>query len=454
MSDLIATVENTLVVVQETSPQVVEVVAPGATGPAGKSAYQSAVDGGFVGTEAEWVASLGGIPGPTGPQGPTGATGATGPQGPAGATGPQGPQGIQGETGPTGATGPQGPQGVPGTGSGDMLKSTYDTNNSGVVDFAESVAWAGVTGKPSTFAPSAHNHAISDVTGLQATLDGKQAAGSYAAASHDHTGTYEPAITTGTSAQYIRGDKTLATMPTSLPASDVSAWAKAASKPTYTASEVGAATTTDITNERSATATLTNKTISYAGNTLTGVQPTLVSGTSIKTVNGTSLLGSGDVAVSASVPYMMMREEQPNGTNSATSYSSGADNLVTLNTVVFNTISGASLASNQITLPAGTYDVSGVVNAYHSLTVTAYGRLSLVTTDGTTLLTGLNLLNGAPNAGSTVFADDMKIQGRFVLASTKTINFIARTSNMNSGRNLAFASQAEVYSTLEIRKVA
>ena len=43
--------------------------------------------------------------------------------------------------------------------------------------------------------------------------------------------------------------------------------------------------------------TLTNKTIAYANNTLTGVQPTLVSGTNIKTINGASVLGSGDLAV-------------------------------------------------------------------------------------------------------------------------------------------------------------
>jgi hypothetical protein len=47
-------------------------------------------------------------------------------------------------------------------------------------------AWADITGKPSTFPPSTHSHAIADVTGLQAALDGKQAAGSYAAASHSH----------------------------------------------------------------------------------------------------------------------------------------------------------------------------------------------------------------------------------------------------------------------------
>jgi hypothetical protein len=48
-----------------------------------------------------------------------------------------------------------------------------------------------------------------------------------------------------------------------------------------------------------ATQTLTNKTVTYADNTLTGVQPTLVSGTSIKSINSTSLLASGDLALVA-----------------------------------------------------------------------------------------------------------------------------------------------------------
>lgn len=46
--------------------------------------------------------------------------------------------------------------------------------------------WANLSGKPSTFTPSAHTHTIAEVTGLQAALDGKQAAGSYAAAAHTH----------------------------------------------------------------------------------------------------------------------------------------------------------------------------------------------------------------------------------------------------------------------------
>jgi hypothetical protein len=49
-----------------------------------------------------------------------------------------------------------------------------------------------------------------------------------------------------------------------------------------------------------ATQTLTGKTIDIASNTLTGVQAELVSGVNIKTINGGSLLGAGDVAVSSS----------------------------------------------------------------------------------------------------------------------------------------------------------
>lgn len=47
--------------------------------------------------------------------------------------------------------------------------------------------------------------------------------------------------------------------------------------------------------------TLTNKTIAYSNNTLTGVQPTLVSGTNIKTINDTSLLGSGNISIATDI---------------------------------------------------------------------------------------------------------------------------------------------------------
>lgn len=67
------------------------------------------------------------------------------------------------------------------------------------------------------------------------------------------------------------------------------------------------------------TLTLTNKTIAFADNTLTGVQPTLVSGTSIKTVNGGAVLGSGDLAVG-------YRNVPPAGTKTSSYTLTTADN--------------------------------------------------------------------------------------------------------------------------------
>lgn len=52
------------------------------------------------------------------------------------------------------------------------------------VSLTPDVTWAGITGKPGTFTPSAHSHVQGDVTGLAAALAGK------AAAVHDHDDRY------------------------------------------------------------------------------------------------------------------------------------------------------------------------------------------------------------------------------------------------------------------------
>lgn len=75
----------------------------------GQSAYALAVQLGYTGSEAAWIASLKGAKGDKGDKGDTGAQG---PKGATGATGPQGPTGATGARGATGATGPQGPAGA------------------------------------------------------------------------------------------------------------------------------------------------------------------------------------------------------------------------------------------------------------------------------------------------------------------------------------------------------
>ncbi len=46
--------------------------------------------------------------------------------------------------------------------------------------YLTTVSWTDVSGKPTTFTPATHGHAIADVTGLQTALNAKQASGDYA----------------------------------------------------------------------------------------------------------------------------------------------------------------------------------------------------------------------------------------------------------------------------------
>ncbi len=70
--------------------------------------------------------------------------------------------------------------------------------------------------------------AISNISGLQSALDGKQASGNYVTSVKVGSTSYAPSS----------GVVSLPAYPTTLPASDVYAWAKAATKPSYTLDEV------------------------------------------------------------------------------------------------------------------------------------------------------------------------------------------------------------------------
>lgn len=147
----------------------------------GQSAYALAVQLGYTGSEAAWIASLKGAKGDkgdTGAQGPKGETGATGPQG------PQGPTGATGARGPTGATGPQGPAGasaVAASGSNwvrfsDGTQICWGTNYSGRVGFPVSFANTNYTpiGSLDTQYPGNYNFGFEDssTTGMRVNTSG------------------------------------------------------------------------------------------------------------------------------------------------------------------------------------------------------------------------------------------------------------------------------------------
>ena len=99
---------------------------------------------------------------------------------------------------------------------------------------ATSVPWSGVTGKPSTFTPSSHKHPMTDVNGLETALAGKATS-----AQGTKADTAVQSVKLGGLEKKVGTTVELPAYPTTLPASDVQAWAKAPNKPTYSKGEVG-----------------------------------------------------------------------------------------------------------------------------------------------------------------------------------------------------------------------
>ena len=73
---------------------------------------------------------------------------------------------------------------------------------------ATSVPWAGITGKPSKFAPEDHTQAMTTITGLETALAGKAANTDMKGATGDAAGTHGlvPAPTMGANNRYLRSD--------------------------------------------------------------------------------------------------------------------------------------------------------------------------------------------------------------------------------------------------------
>jgi hypothetical protein len=188
--------------------------------------------------------------------------------------------------------------------------------------------WNFIQNKPDSYASSSHVHAISDITSLQAALDAK---GTSSFNSDYNSLINKPAIPTNTN-ELTNGSGFLTseTDPLAVKISDSAAMLikylrkqdTAAALVPYLRSNVAAATYQPIGSYVLQTTTVNghalngnvsvtasdlslgnvtntsdaNKPVSTAQQTaLDGKQATLVSNTNIKTVNGTSLLGSGDI---------------------------------------------------------------------------------------------------------------------------------------------------------------
>lgn len=143
-----------------------------------------------------------------------------------------------------------------------------------------------------------------------------------------------------------------------------------------------------------------------------------------------------------------VRDEKAANTNGGT-FTSGSDQVRVLNTVLTNEIAGASLATNQITLPAGKYYVEARAPAYKC---GVHRALLYNASDSATLLLGANA--NAANADAT--DTHSFVSGRFTLAATKDVELRHRCATTQASNGLGNAHNfggVEVYSDVRIWKV-
>lgn len=149
-----------------------------------------------------------------------------------------------------------------------------------------------------------------------------------------------------------------------------------------------------------------------------------------------------------------VREAQASGTNGGT-FTGGAWRTRTLNSTVVNQITSASLASNQITLPAGTYYIDATAPANM---VGGHKAKLFNVTDSTDTMTGSSEYSDSSGNNFDGYAvTRSRIVGQFTIAGAKTfeIRHISQVTRNTSGFGCDTTSGlSETFTEVLIWKVA
>jgi len=171
-------------------------------------------------------------------------------------------------------------------------------------------------------------------------------------------------------------------------------------------------------------------------------------------IAGVGLSGGGDLSadrtLAVAIPTLYIEDQKANNTPGGTSVTDVWTQR-NLNTVLLNSISGASLASNRITLPAGTYFVEASAPAFES----QRHKLKLYNySDSTDILIGSSQHTYTT---TNYIVTRSFVKGVFTLAAQKVVELRHRVAVGSAAQGFGVESNfgvIEVYSQIEIRKIA
>lgn len=147
--------------------------------------------------------------------------------------------------------------------------------------------------------------------------------------------------------------------------------------------------------------------------------------------------------------FLFVRDEKPNNTDAGTK--NAGDDTRTLNTEVYNTITGASLdtVNNKVTLPVGVYFVVGRAPMYHA----DRGSLRLENITDSTVA-----LEGESNYTGQYAVVWMVVEGIVIVSGSAKEYSLIQYSNGSQGTNgLGVAGRdpetREIYTSLKVWKI-
>lgn len=152
-----------------------------------------------------------------------------------------------------------------------------------------------------------------------------------------------------------------------------------------------------------------------------------------------------------SVNDQLLYQDQKASGTSGNGYTAGAWRTVILNTEVIDTAGIGSLASNAVTLPAGSYEFTAFVNPGTAGGTNTRNRARLRnTSDGSTIVQGVNVAQ--PGSG---FEGQMHtLVGSFTIAGSKTFELQIYPVDTTTGQTGLSSGDVEVYASIRFRRFA